>query len=255
MKRKQFHLLSLIAVIVAIATAWNAMAIDLDGLVLYLSFEEAGNPVDHSPSPADVVVKGNLGQVDGKIGQAAEFDGSSYIEVVDADKLDGMEALTIEVWMMLESNVEGMAIASKRIGHQNEDAYNLFLWTGMKMSGRVNSSADFWSQTAFETGEWYHVAYVFDGNAPDDGKQKMYVDGELESQGAHPDEVVPERGSSLWIGELDDGRGFIYSGIMDELRIWSKALSEEEIQSFMTGKGMPVEPQEKLATIWGEMKR
>lgn len=254
MKERCCYLSLLIAVVMAIAfSAWNATAAGPEGLVLYLSFDEK-DPVVHSPNPADVsVLKGALKLVDGKFGKAAEFDGSTYIKVADADKLDGMKALTIEVWINPDKTTDG-GIVSKRVTYQGEDAYNLFLYTGSKMSGRIDSSADFWSQTVFNTGKWYHVAYVFDGKS---NQQRMYVNGALDAEGVQAKQEVPERNSSLWVGELDDGRGFIYSGVMDELGLWNRALSEDEIKLVMTvGKKMmmPVEFQGKLTTTWGELK-
>jgi hypothetical protein len=43
----------------------------------------------------------------------------------------------------------------------------------------------------------------------------------------------------VWIGELDANRGFAWNGILDEIRIYSHALSEVEILSAMEGKPWP----------------
>jgi len=254
MKERCFYFSLLITIAIAIAfPTRDAMAKELEGLVLYLPFEEAGDPVDHSPDPAETSVSGKLNLVDGKFGKAAKFNGSSYVEVADEDKLDGMQALTIEVWIQPDTTTNA-GIASKRRGHRGEDAYNLFLYTGSKMNARISGKADFWSSTVFEKGKWYHVAYVFDGEA---GNQKMYINGVLDSEGVQEHKEVSACSSPLWVGELNDGRGFIYAGLMDELGIWNRALTEEEIELIMTmgkEKMMPVELLGKLAITWGGTK-
>ncbi len=230
----------------------GAMAADLeDGLILYLMFENE-DPVDNSPDPADVsVAKGALKLVNGKVGQAAEFDGSTILEVTHADKLDGMEALTIAAWIQPEKTIE-VSIVSKRVANLSGDSYNFFMWTGNRLDGRINASADFWSTTVMEVGKWYHAAYVFDGPAQ---QQRIYVDGALDAEGVQSNQMVPQNDSPLWVGELDSARGFIYVGLMDELGIWNRALSEDEIRLTMEGIAIAVEPQSKLTTTWGGMKR
>lgn len=255
MRKSYFLSLLMVTATVMAIWAWGVLAADIPGLVLYLSFDEQ-DPVDSSANPAEVTVHGDLRQAVGQAGMAGDFDGATSIEVSDHDKLDGMEALTIEAWIKPEIAGEGMSIASKRIANQNSDSYNFFMWTGNRLSGRINASGDFWSITVFESGNWYHVAYVFDGNAPAGENQMMYVNGELESTGSNPNQTVPAGDGPLWISELDANRGFLWGGLIDELGIWEKALSEDEITLSMNGelKAMLVEPQGKLAATWGEIK-
>lgn len=80
------------------------------------------------------------------------------------------------------------------------------------------------------------------------------ADGALDAEGAQAKQEVPQRSSPLWIGELNDGRGFIYEGLMDELGIWNRALTEDEIKLTMQGIVVSVKPQSKLAITWGELR-
>jgi hypothetical protein len=253
--------ITIIAIVIAFPAA-NARAEVVKGLVLYLPFEEAGNPLDLSPNPTKVSIKGSLKSVDGKIGKALEYNGKSanLVEVQHADKLEGMKALTIAAWAkpIKPMAQEGMSIASKRIAFDNADVYNLFLWTGQTMRARVNAKGEIASKTAFEDGKWYHVVYTFDG-AEDAGKRaKLYINGKLETVGNHPDQAVVKSGASLWVGELDPNRGFAWNGVLDEVGIWDRALSEAELKSVMEdglAKLLSVEPQGKLTTSWGEVKK
>ncbi len=66
---------------------------DPDGIVLYLPFEDAKNPIDASVNPTAVTVQGSLNSVEGQLGtRGLEFNGSNAnrIQVTHADKLQGM---------------------------------------------------------------------------------------------------------------------------------------------------------------------
>jgi len=250
--RKGFHYFSLTTFVITIVfLSWNLASADLkDGLILHVTFEEA-EPVDSSPDPTEIsVFAGDLGQDDGKIGKAGLFN-ETTLEVTDAPKLSGMKALTIAAWINTEK-ANSTSIVSKRSVQGAGDTYNFFLWTGDKLDGRINNNGDFFSTTVISTGEWYHVAFVFDGG---DGSEIIYVNGELDAEIVKGEREVPKTDSSLWIGELDSSRGFKYSGLMDELALWNRALDEDEIKLvMMEGVKTPVEYREKLATTWGNIR-
>ncbi|MFB0553334.1 MAG: LamG domain-containing protein, partial [Phycisphaerae bacterium] len=214
-------------------------------LVLYLPFEDAESPIDASADPATVVVHGSLNLVDGKFGKGLEFDGNNAnrVEVTHAAKLEGMSALTIAAWVLPQNLAghEGMSIVSKRIAWENADVYNLFVWTGRIVNGRVNANNTNigLSTTALEDNTWYHIALVFDGQGNADEKIKLYINGVLESSGNHPANAVNEGGAPVWVGELDAARGFAWDGVIDEVRLYNHALSEVEILSAMEGKPWP----------------
>ena len=76
---------------------------------------------------------------------------------------------------------------------------------------------------------------------------------------AHPDKaVLNDNKSPLWIGELNAGRNFAWNGILDDVAMWNRALSEKDIQSVMN-KGLQlllaVDPINKLAVTWAEFKK
>lgn len=243
---------------------WNAYVEEPEGLILYVSFEEQGQLIDHSPNPTDVSIIGELKQVDGKIGKALEFDGdpANRVEVADSGKLYGMKAITIEAWVMpFGPDVNVQTIVSKRIEFQNQDTYNLFLVQDMKLKGRINAQdgVAISTETFFDGMTWYHVAYVFDGDAVENERQKLYVNGIPDTTLSHPHKSVNKNeGVSLWIGILNPSfsapAAGPWIGVIDEVRIWNRALSEKEVKSAMDGSIMSVRPQGKLATRWGDIK-
>ncbi len=212
-------------------------------LVLYLPFEDAESPIDASADPATVVVHGSLNSVDAMIDKGLEFDGdnANRLEVTHTAKLEGMSALTVAAWALPRNlaGQEGMSIVSKRIAWGDSDVYNLFVWTGQLVEGRVNGAGALQSTTALEDDTWYHITLVFDGQGNPGEKMKLYINGILETSGDHPDNKVNETGAPVWVGELDANRGFAWNGILDEVRLYNHALSEVEILSAMEGKPWP----------------
>ena len=98
---------------------------------------------------------------------------------------------------------------------------------------------------------WYHVVGTFDGK-----ELRVYVDGKLEGQKA-----VPANGPvMIWNDNNIEfgGRGTgvnAYKGLLDELIVYDRALTEEEVVEVMTSKDIfAVDAAGKLATTWGDLK-
>ena len=232
-----------------------------EGLVLYLSFDEAGDPTDASDNSTDVTVHGTLNKADDQFGgHAMEFDGDSanFIEVAHSSKLIGMEALTIAAWAMTtNADAQARGIISKRVGFNNADVYQVFSWNDIKMYARVNAQnsgdTQMVSETVLESDVWYHFVIIFDGTAPEAARGKMYVNGTLEGTFSHPHQAVGDSDAPVWIGTLNGGYAQTWLGLIDELRVFARALSEDDILQLMDGP-TPVKPRGKLATTWARLK-
>jgi hypothetical protein len=240
---------------------WNATLMatgpDPKGLVLYLPLEDAKKPVDASANPTTVAVHGTLNLVDGRFGsKALQFNGNNanLLEVADAAKLSGMTALTLEAWIFPRNvaSHEGMAIISKRVANLNGDVYNLFVYTGHLVNGRVNANSTSTniglSKTVIADNTWYHLALVFDAKAATNEKIKLYVNGVMESSATHPSTAVNVSTAPTWIGELDSARGFAWDGTLDEIGVWNIALTQAEVTQVM------VEGKAKLLNKGGATK-
>jgi hypothetical protein len=266
-KKDYMRNIVLVLAIICLTTLFSLGICVDESLVLYLPFDEgAGTPKDLSSNPANVAIKGALKWVDGKFSKALEFDGAAanYIEVSHSDKLNGMKALTVEAWVMpYNPDANARAIVSKRsdkgwqgTGHK-DDLYNLFSWTDMKFFARTNAQdvLQVSSATVLQDKTWYHVAYTFDGSAKSDQRQNLYVNGKLEMTREHINDSVGKSETSLWIGILNAGYAQGWNGKIDEVKVWKRALSENEVQLSMEGKlGAAVKPQGKLAVTWGSLK-
>ena len=102
-----------------------------------------------------------------------------------------------------------------------------------------------------DVGEWYHYAGTYDGSTV-----RAYMDGELMAESAC-EGAIADSGIDVLIGMRPGGDQF--NGILDEVAIFNKALTQDDIQTIME-QGLSkvlstaVEPSGKLTTTWGRIK-
>lgn len=98
---------------------------------------------------------------------------------------------------------------------------------------------------------WYHVVGTYDGK-----EMKIYVDGKLEnSTDAQSGDInYPDRIFFTIGAYKDDNEDFSHKGIIDEVRIYDRALSEKEIENNLKAEGLAVESIGKLSITWGHIK-
>ena len=80
---------------------------------------------------------------------------------------------------------------------------------------------------------WYHLACTYDGT-----DLKFYIDGNLTDTTTHVGGVIPNGGRDITIGG-NDAWGEYFDGVIDEVHIYNRALSEAEIQALMTSGSTP----------------
>ena len=76
---------------------------------------------------------------------------------------------------------------------------------------------------------WYYLACTYDGTA-----LKFYIDGTLRGTTPVAGGTIPNSGNDVWFGG-NDIWGEYFDGILDETRIYNRALSQAEIQALMEG--------------------
>ena len=96
--------------------------------------------------------------------------------------------------------------------------------------------------------EWHHVAVTFS-----EGDVKLYIDGAVEGEGTVPS---PLAGNDLTLRVAADSDGqSLFLGIIDEVRVYDRALNEDEIEQNMSAEGLAVEGStDMLASTWGRIK-
>lgn len=200
-----------------------------DGLIGYWPFN--GNANDVSGNGHHGTVYGAILTSDryGNPESAYSFNGNSYISVPDDDSFTlGSGSFTISTWMQFSStgsyylmgHDEGPSTTNKWIFWPSTSGINFHVNTS---SGSSFSPITYsgWNAT-LDT--WYHLAIVRDGN-----DYSIYVDGKEVSTSVDT-RTIPNPNAPLLFGDAESQhpeRNF--RGVLDEIRIYNRALSSDEI--------------------------
>ena len=236
----------------------HAHADKAEGLVLYFPFDEgAGDEAkDASGTGNDGDINGAKWADKGKYGGALEFDGKSYVEVPSSNSLEELvEEVTIAVWVNPELTGSGwQGIVTK--GDDAAEHFELLVnvdghahTAQMFEQGRLIANRP--APGSIVAGEWQHLAVTYKP-----GEWVFYINGEVqESKIDATTNLVPD-GKPVVIGdEIPKARFF--EGLIDEVAIFNRALSEDEIKLIMDeiGNLLSVEPLGKIASKWAEIKK
>jgi sugar lactone lactonase YvrE len=182
------------------------------------------NPFDAVAANNGTLVNG-VTYAAGKVGQAFSFDGTNqYVEVPNSSLWNfSSNDFSIEFWL----NFDGRD--STFVGHDNgggtQNKWIFYLNNGnlaFHLNGPSTNSVNIGSfPYSFTAGQWYHLALTRSGST-----YTFYVNGV--SLGAAVDtQVIPDASAPLTIGQAE-GLGYLH-GLMDEIAIFNRALSAEEI--------------------------
>ena len=101
------------------------------------------------------------------------------------------------------------------------------------------------SNTQVTDGNWHHVTGTYDGS-----EMSIYVDGVLENTCGAGVLVSQNQTSPITIGAYrPDQSNYQWDGLVDELSLWNRALTQEEIQANMYSM-LITEQEENLVGYW-----
>ena len=98
----------------------------------------------------------------------------------------------------------------------------------------------------FDIGNWYHLAGVKKG-----GTLTYYVDGKLVENQNVPAQHA-QGGGLIYIGKSPNYNSAKFQ--LDDLYIYNRALTIDEVNDVKDGDLLSVEAQDKLTTTWGKLK-
>ena len=206
----------------------------IDGLVSAWHFDEgSGTTVyDSSGNNNDGTIYG-ASWVDGKFGKALNFDGADDY-VSDGSNIN-VSALSVECWVnpaewdyydriVQRANGDGKGFAL-RISREDS-----FIFQVKQYSTDFNIKYE--SYLAANT--WYHVVGTWDGNTAN--QPKIYVNAD-EGTDSVTDDASDGGGTILEIGRRSNAAYNYFKGIIDEVRIYNRALTQEEISDLYNNYG------------------
>lgn len=197
-----------------------------------------GNANDSAGSNNGTLVNGTTFAA-GKVGQAFSFDGSNdYINIPDPPENTSLnlDYITIEMWLKPNSSGNDF-VYDKRNPSGFTGEYDMLL----RSSGTFQSTVFAASQVSLlesssaviPMNTWTHYAAIWDGQA-----LKIYLNGNLvlskTGSGA-----IAKNSQPLRFGTRSDLSNEKYRGLMDEMAIYNRALSQQEIQAIYCGGNPP----------------
>jgi hypothetical protein len=248
MRSKLWLLLCFSVVIIALLSSnpTYAQQIVKDGLVSYWTFNKADIDGD---TAKDVVGKNNgtikgCKQVAGKYGEALEFDGvANYVEVPDNESLHLWEKYTLEAWIFQYESRSSRILDKITAG--TADGPHLDTHPGTKLRSCAGNC--FSTAKDYSLKEWHYAAMTFD-----EGSVVLYLDGEPNGDGKTASPLAGNK-VSFKVG-ADSGGANLFIGIIDEVRVYNRALKEDEIKQNMKSQSLAVDRLGKLAITWGILK-
>jgi galactitol-specific phosphotransferase system IIB component len=190
----------------------------------YIRIYATGGDGYYSVSELQIFIQSNP-WVDGKAGKALNFDGvNDYVSVTDSAGLKPA-ALTVEAWIKpldLPSLGRSFILAK----YSDNQGWYIDLYSSGEINLRLyngSSSTNFLIGT-ISTGNWYHIAFTYDTNSD---QIKTYLNGSLVEDTTYTSYISSD--ASLIFGKASHYDGEYYSGIIDEVVIYDRALTASEI--------------------------
>jgi len=200
-----------------------------EGLIGWWAFdEEDGDPIAYDYSGH------GLGGRLQRAGRKKGIDGSALIcsgggVVVDNNPLlSPSDAITVECWVKTDkAGQDNKWFVNRVFGGGVNCGYRLGVLAGKPCFEvpQTDWSHHLKADTPLPTGRWVHVAGTFDGKV-----MRIYVDGECRGQMPRPGPVNRSR-FPLWLGTFELNHPARFTGLLDEVKLYSRALSDVEIRA------------------------
>ena len=205
------------------------------GLVVAFGFEEGrgSKAVDVSGSANHGKIKRAI-RTRGRFGKAIQLDGKNWVTVKDSGSLDLGGAFTLEAWVKPKA-IRRSSIIYKQ--NAKGSAYDLYAYYDADLPASSFNDGSGYSVVAginqLPVKGWTHLAATFDGTW-----QRLYLNGievsSAKSQKAASQssgDVLRIGGNSVW--------GDYFRGVIDEVRIYNRALTPGEIQADLSAAIIP----------------
>jgi hypothetical protein len=231
MKRGLITLLSCLALTMGVAQAQT-------GLVSHWQGE--GNPNDSAGSNGGSL-QGGVSYAPGQEGQAFSLAGSGYVQVPHSASLNPSGSFTISAWIY--PTVDQPQIVVSKWGDRgawgNQRAYLLGTVVGGKLVFAISDDAHQWDApfhefvtppNVIQLNAWNHVSAIYDQTT---GTRRIFVDGvEVASRQDAPITMtssIADVTIGTHLGAPDSGESLSFTGRIDEVRFYDRALTALEL--------------------------
>lgn len=237
----------------ALAIPYTALADDTlptDGLLMDITFDEEGT----SSGSFTATVGGTVTE-HGDISYVDNYDSSSKALSITTDAagnylelpkglFNGKDAATFSFWIKPSSRWAFMTTpVSGSQDYLNEKYLGMLAASSGYTAERYNNSGTRLSSvTANASGNWQYVTTVFTADST-----KVYVNGKLTASDTAKVDIKSlfTADASTWIGHGNWGTGEGFSGMIDDFKVYGRALTETEINQ-LAAKAIKKEQDETV---------
>jgi Concanavalin A-like lectin/glucanases superfamily len=240
--RKQVCVLTFLVFVLSVALASVAAAADT-GLVGWWKFDDGAGAVakDSSGNGYDGTVY-DAAWVAGNLGGALDFSGAEYVDVPPESWSTIVTQATVCFWAYGDPDFQPQANfifgafsdpanneARRMSAHVPWSSGTVYFDTGGPGYNRIDKAGD----PADYEGTWTH--WTFLKNA-DTGDQQIYINGVLWHSGTGMTNTM-EGVTKFTIGTKPSLAEGWYQGMIDDFRLYDRALTVDELPDIMLGKG------------------
>lgn len=209
--------------------------IDMSGNVLLMHMNEnSGTIMDYSGADNDGIYNSTLYSQGGKLNTSIGFDGDNdSINIGNDSSLNLVSNLTISTWLKPTAYVNDGVILGKphtsqanpyvtyALGYSSDGKnYGLALGDGATQRGCYTDS------NTVVLNEWTYITATFNGT-----QVNLYINGELNKTCMFPSFEINQNTANVLLGDYPFfDNSFDYEGQIDELAIFNKTLTIEEVE-------------------------
>ena len=234
MKKNNF--LILLLVFTLIGTVVQVWCDPDESLILSLSFDEFSDRTvkDHSQYGNNGELVGNPTLVEGKFGNALKLNGrSDWVEIPHDDSLTVDKNVTVMAWIKTPRHGGPNGALWQSIVAKGNDPRSYSLYTEKRSGGIHLSIGEFCGGNSHQhiaLNRWQHVVAQVDN-----GTHRYWINGKS-TAAYRVDASLPGRTdtATVRVGNSHDEKPAVspdrhFLGLIDELRIWNRALRHDEI--------------------------
>ncbi|MDD3985457.1 MAG: hypothetical protein PHY59_06170, partial [Methanobacterium sp.] len=201
------------------ATITNLM--NDSGLVLYMPFEENTGTItkDWSTNNLTGTISSGTTWTDGKYGKALNYNGNDYVNFGDENLLEGFSQITISAWIK-PTVLSGyqFIVGKEAIYKVDLENNHIRFLTGNNWAGSILTSA-----TTLTSNSLYYITLTYDGSV-----KKLYINGVLDSNTVLTTGALGVNTNLFSIGARGSWTEY-FNGLIDEVRIYNRSLTQKEI--------------------------
>jgi hypothetical protein len=199
-----------------------------------------------------------LGPADAKLGGALKVDGeTTFVTIPASESLDpATNQVSLALWVKLDQLPSELPAGFGGLFDSAQDSYVLYLDRGAaELRFKITDAAGHAARPGIPedrlvSGAWLHVAAVYDGHAtPEAGEARLYLNGELidthlgnDGAGGTGLTGIVRAGQIAGLGRDGAEARYFAGSTLDDVALWKRALTAEEIAYLAAGGMVPTPP-------------